>query len=102
MLFHNEMKKRASFLLYLIRKQTSWMPLEKRLKPRRILKQLRNNLAKGETGFEWAVRDGLILLRGKVYLLPTSPLVHTILLDIYDMAHEGIQKTLQRVHGDFF
>lgn len=66
------------------------------------LRQLGDNIAMGEARSDWAVNDGLIFFRGKVYLLATSPLGQTILSGIHDMAHEGIQKILQRVKGDFF
>ena len=51
---------------------------------------------------EWTVTDGMVCLRGKVYLSSSSPLISTIISGIHDMAHEGVQKTLHRVRNDFY
>ncbi|KAJ1400267.1 Retrotransposon gag domain [Sesbania bispinosa] len=58
-------------------------------------------IEQGELGSDWVVRDGLIFFKGRLYMLPTSPLIPTILSAIHYMAHEGGLKTLQRLRKDF-
>lgn len=59
-------------------------------------------VSKGTESKDWAVRDGLLLYKNRVYLLPTSPLVPEIVSAIHNSTHEGIQEILVRVKADFY
>lgn len=56
----------------------------------------------GDLDSDCQVQDGLLLFKGRIYLLQNSPLLPTILSAYHDSAHEGIQKTLHRIRGDFY
>ncbi|KAG8489288.1 hypothetical protein CXB51_017334 [Gossypium anomalum] len=66
------------------------------------LSQLQQRILQGKLGSEWVAQDGLIFFKGRLYLLPTSPIIHTIISSINAMAHEGGLKTLHRLRQDFF
>jgi hypothetical protein len=61
------------------------------------LSALRNNIIAGFKEPTWSVTDGLILKSGKVYIPSTSDLLQQILQLSHTSAHEGQQKTLQRL-----
>lgn len=48
------------------------------------------------------VQNELILYDGRAHLQPTSPLVDVVLSGIHDLAHEGNQKTIERVRRGFY
>jgi hypothetical protein len=48
-----------------------------------------------------SVIDGLILFQKRIYIPPTSSLLHTILKAVHAMGHEGVQKMLHRFRKDF-
>ncbi|KAL4366769.1 hypothetical protein GQ457_05G003480 [Hibiscus cannabinus] len=66
------------------------------------LLQLQQRITQGELGSDWAVQEGLIFFKGKLYLLPKSPLIPTIISAVHAMAHEGGLKTLHRLRQDFY
>jgi hypothetical protein len=65
------------------------------------LSALRNNIIAGLKDPAWSVTDGLILKSGKVYIPSNSDLIQQILQISHTSAHEGIQKTLQRLCSHF-
>jgi hypothetical protein len=54
----------------------------------------------GDKGEHWRVADGLILVHIKVYVLAASPSLPLLLEHAH--GHEGTEKTLNRLHADFF
>lgn len=66
------------------------------------LQQLQNQVQNGDKGADWAVREGLILYKNRVYVPHASALRHTIVAAIHNSTHEGIQKTFHRVKADFY
>lgn len=56
----------------------------------------------GTKDARWGVQNELILYDGRAYLQPTSALVDVVLSGIHDSAHEGNQKTIERVRRDFY
>ena len=66
------------------------------------LEQLRKDVASGARGEPWAVTDGLITHHGRVMIPATSPLLMEVLRLAHTVAHEGVQKTLQRLRADFY
>lgn len=66
------------------------------------LQDLRQQIIGGTEATKWSVRDGLIFYNKRAYLQPTSPLVETVLSGIHDSAHEGTQKTMERIRRDFY
>lgn len=66
------------------------------------LSQLQQRILQGELGSDWIAQDGLIFFKGRLYLLPTSPIIPTLISFIHAMAHEGELKTLHHLCHDFF
>jgi hypothetical protein len=62
---------------------------------------LYEQIEKGELVAPWSVIDGLILFQKRIYIPPTSSLLHTILKAVHAMGHEGVQKMLHRFRKDF-
>lgn len=58
---------------------------------------LHQQIETGQLGFPWAIVDGVITKKGRIYIPPTSVLVQKILAAVYGMGHEGTQKTLHRI-----
>ncbi|XP_068651580.1 uncharacterized protein [Aristolochia californica] len=50
----------------------------------------------------WAIQDGLLLYRQRIYLAATLPLLPTIIFTYHDGTHEGQQHTYFRLSGDFY
>jgi hypothetical protein len=65
------------------------------------LVELQQQQAAGDLTAPWGCTDGLLTYGGRIYILPTSPSLPTILGLAHDTGHEGIQKTLQRLRPDF-
>jgi hypothetical protein len=50
---------------------------------------------------EWALLDGMVTFKGRLYIPPASPLLHEIIAAVHDNGHEGVQRTLHRLRRDF-
>jgi len=61
----------------------------------------RDAVTNGDHGAAWTVRDGLVLRDGRVYVPESSAVLPDLLQLNHTVGHEGIQKTLQRLHTDF-
>jgi hypothetical protein len=59
-------------------------------------------LGAGELQAPWRFDDGLLLLGGRIFVPDQGDLRHQALLLAYSAGHEGIQKTLHRLHPDFY
>lgn len=61
-----------------------------------IFDAIRNGskIEKEEMEADWAVDNGLIFYRQRVYRSLSSPLLTTILMAVQNGTHEGVQKTL--------
>ncbi|GAB2274961.1 hypothetical protein Dimus_039102 [Dionaea muscipula] len=66
------------------------------------LQALLNAITTGQQHGPWASKDGLLLFKGRIYLLPTSPIVQKILLEYHGSTHEGSAKFLQRLRSSFY
>lgn len=66
------------------------------------LQQLLKNIQEEEAIGPWEYKNGLIFFKGRVYLLPASPLVEVVLSSVHNGSHEGYEKTLHRVAKDFY
>jgi hypothetical protein len=66
------------------------------------LQLMKEGVLAGRKGDEWQFVDGLVTVRGKVYVAADSPSLPTILTAAHDMGHEGIEKTLHRLCRYFF
>jgi hypothetical protein len=62
---------------------------------------LKDQITAGMLGEPWALTDGLVTFRRRVYLPPSSPLLSTLITATHDNGHEGVQRTLQRFRQDF-
>jgi hypothetical protein len=54
----------------------------------------------GDRSKTWCFIDGLIKLRGRPFVMVTSPLLQAILEHVHDAGHEGTEKTLHRLRAD--
>ncbi|CAN6328531.1 unnamed protein product [Urochloa humidicola] len=64
-------------------------------------RRVRDEVIFGTLGAPWRVHDSLILNGSRVFLTHTFALLPTVLELAHGAGHEGIQKTLQRLRGDF-
>jgi hypothetical protein len=49
----------------------------------------------------WTIVDGMVLLGGRLYISPASPLLSAILRAVHEDGHEGVQHTLHHLRRDF-
>jgi hypothetical protein len=56
----------------------------------------------GQRGTAWQFTDDLITVVGRVYMPPPSLSVQAALAVVLGAGHEGVEKTLHRLHRDFF
>jgi hypothetical protein len=62
----------------------------------------RAEITTGIAGPKWAVVDDMVV-HGKRLFAPASATVWVLLLEhVHVMGHEGVQKTLLRLHASFF
>jgi hypothetical protein len=66
------------------------------------LQLIKEDVLAGRKGDEWKLVDGLVMVRGKVYVAADSPSLPAILTAAHGMGHEGIEKTLHLLRQDFF
>jgi hypothetical protein len=62
---------------------------------------LREKAAMCAKGEGWHMQDGLIIVKGRIYLSATSPYIQQALTTAHGTGLEGIAKTLHRLHADF-
>ena len=62
---------------------------------------LKDELTTGSREAPWALVDGLVAFNGRLYIPPALPLLHEVLAAVHDDNHEGVQRTLHRLHRDF-
>ncbi|PHT91080.1 hypothetical protein T459_06193 [Capsicum annuum] len=66
------------------------------------LKELVQQVLHHERDASWSIKDDLLLYKSRIYLLPSSYLISTILSGYHDNSHEGVQKTLHRIRQNFY
>jgi hypothetical protein len=64
--------------------------------------ELHQETASGGRDELWRIVDGLVTMKGKVYIPVTSPSLQDILALCHGAGHEGIEKTLHRLRADFY
>lgn len=57
-----------------------------------------NKVQEGASSQSWAVEDGLLLYKGRIFLPKLSPLIDRIISSIHNSCHEGYQKTLHKLN----
>jgi hypothetical protein len=62
---------------------------------------LRDQIVVGTLAVSWTVVDGLVLYQNHIYIPANFPFLSTILVVVHDDNHDGIQRTLHRLHRDF-
>jgi hypothetical protein len=62
---------------------------------------LREEITAGARESPWSLSNGLVTFNGCLYIPPTSLLLQEILVTMHDDDHEGVQRTLHRLHHDF-
>ncbi|KAK8936216.1 hypothetical protein KSP39_PZI014037 [Platanthera zijinensis] len=66
------------------------------------LSELLRRADQGIAGPHWTAAHGLIYYRNRLYVDAASPLRTTILADVHARSHEGVQRTIKRLRGEFF
>jgi transposase InsO family protein len=66
------------------------------------LSELRDAVRGGIKPSQWSVIDGLLLFKGRVYVAPSSAFQQVVLELAHNAGHEGVDKTLHRLRGDFY
>jgi hypothetical protein len=59
-------------------------------------------LAAGTAPRGWSLQDGLLLFKGKVFVLDASALWPTLLVEAHDVGHEGTEKSLHCWRSSFY
>jgi hypothetical protein len=62
---------------------------------------IKDELVAGSRGAPWAIVDGLLTYEGRLFVPPSSPLLHEIMAAVHGDGHEGVQRTLHRLRRDF-
>jgi len=62
---------------------------------------IRDELREGSRGAPWTLVDGMVQFGGHLYISLASPLVQEIMVAVHEDGHEGVQRTLHRLHRDF-
>jgi hypothetical protein len=62
---------------------------------------LHDEIQAGSRQLPWAIVDGLVQYGGRLYIPPASPMLQEVLVAVHEEAHEGVQRTLHRLHRDF-
>lgn len=65
------------------------------------MQRLHKMFQEGELLGPWACKDGLLFFKGRIYLLPSSPLMVDVIQQFHSATHEGLHKTLQRLRSQF-
>jgi hypothetical protein len=65
------------------------------------LRTMRGEVLAGGRGEQWRLTDGLITVRGKIYIPASSSSIPRILESVHDVGHEGAEKTLHQLWADF-
>ena len=52
-------------------------------------------------GAPWGLCDGMVTFDSRLYIPPSSPLLHKVLATIHEDGHEGVQRTLHHLRRDF-
>jgi hypothetical protein len=66
------------------------------------LQALKNEVQASSKADLWKVLDGLVTVKGKIYMPSSSPTRQTLLDHAHGMGHEGAEKTLNRFRADFY
>jgi hypothetical protein len=62
---------------------------------------LHADIAAGTRRNPWTLVDGMVHFGGWLYIPPTSLLLQEVLTAVHEEGHEGVQRTLHRLHRDF-
>jgi hypothetical protein len=65
------------------------------------VKALHDRLTTGTAPEEWALVDGLLLYKGKIFVPDASTLWTPLLQQAYEAGHEGMEKTLHRWRASY-
>ena len=66
------------------------------------LQQLVSIIAKREVMGPWRLTNGVIIFKERIYLVGESKLISNIVEQFHGSAHEGYQKTFQRIRANFY
>jgi hypothetical protein len=66
-----------------------------------IQSTLKSKVVSGDHNDKWYLINDLITVNRWMYVLPTSPTVPVILVDAYNLDHEGVEKVLHYLRADF-
>lgn len=58
---------------------------------------LQEDISSSQRTAPWAITDGLVTFKGRLYIPPGTPLLHELLAAVHEDGHEGVQRTLHRL-----
>ena len=61
----------------------------------------RDAILAGSRGALWGLCDDMVTFDSRFYIPPSFPLLQEVLAAIHEDSHEGVQRTLHRLHRDF-
>jgi hypothetical protein len=61
---------------------------------------LRDEITAGQRTAPWAITDGVVTFKGRLYLPAGAPLLLELLDMVHSDSHEGVQRTLHRLLRD--
>ena len=62
---------------------------------------IHDDICAGTRAAPWAVLDNMVTYDGRLYIPPASPLLQEIMVAVHADGHEGVQRTVHRLHRDF-
>jgi hypothetical protein len=65
------------------------------------LSAIHEGVGTGTRDAPWAVADSMVTYYGRLYIPPALPLLQEIVAAVHDDGHEGVHRTLHRLHRDF-
>ena len=61
---------------------------------------LQQEISSAQHTAHWAITDGLVTFKGRLYLPPGTPLLQELITAVHEDGHEGVQRTLHRLQRD--
>lgn len=65
------------------------------------LQALQARIQQGEAIGLWKIVEGIILFKGRIYLVPDSKLTTSIINEFHRSTHEGYVKTFKKIKASF-
>lgn len=98
----NDKEEECSITILKGADQGSFAKLREEVERNSTLADLRDKIIRGEMSEIWEAKDGLVLHKGRAYILAESTLVQEVVSGFHNFCHEGVQKTMDHIRRDFY